>query len=293
MSYIAFDIGGTMIKYGIVTSDNLIIKENQVPTYAERGGYSIITRVIELAQTLLEEDDQHIEGIAIATAGQVNPYTGEILYASDAIPNYRHLNIVELIQEKINLPVTVENDVNCALLAELEAEQQGVTALFTVGTGIGGAVAIDNHIVHGKCFSAGEIGYLPMLSSTFQELASTRALIRSVEKHLGKEGLTGIEVFELAKENQEIDTIIDRFFDILAQGLSAPILLLSCQRIILGGAILNQETFIIRLTEKLALYIPEHILSQINLSRTKYKNNSGMIGAVKWYKQYRSLTNEK
>jgi len=59
-----------------------------------------------------------VKGVAISTAGMVDPITGVITYTGSQIPNYIGMDWKLFIEEKFSLPCTVENDVNCAGLAE-------------------------------------------------------------------------------------------------------------------------------------------------------------------------------
>src|SRR5699024_10023129 len=99
------------------------------------------------------------------------------------IPDYTGVQLKADLESYFNLPVEVENDVNCAGLAESWIGiGKDVKSLFslTIGTGIGGSYILDNKLHTGHNFSGGEIGYIPIEGKQFEDLASTSALIRSV-----------------------------------------------------------------------------------------------------------------
>lgn len=291
-SILCFDIGGTFIKYACINTNGKILDEGTFPTDAMQGGEDILNRVAHFAKMKIKDfqnEKNQILGIAISTAGQVNPYTGEIVYASSAIPDYIGVNIIDYLGKRLSLPVSVDNDVNCALLAEMEVQEEGVTCLFTIGTGIGGAFSVDGNLIRGKNFNAGELGYLPLGDKTFQELASTKALISQVENVTGREQLSGYEVFELAENDERVAKTVEDFYEILARGISSATLILGSNKIILGGGVSSRKDFAIKIKEKMARYIPKRMLDKITVVSAVNGNNAGVMGAFSWFKKQNEL----
>lgn len=181
------------------------------------------------------------------------------------------------------------NDVNCALLAEMEVQEEGVTCLFTIGTGIGGAFSVDGNLIRGKNFNTGELGYLPLGDKTFQELASTKALISQVENVTGREQLSGYEVFELAENDERVAKTVEDFYEILARGISSATLILGSNKIILGGGVSSRKDFAIKIRGKMARYIPKRMLDKITVVSAVNGNNAGVMGAFSWFKKQNEL----
>ena len=135
--YISIDIGGTAIKYGIIGEDATVFSRDETPTRAEQGGPAILQRVIDLTEALLQTTTA--SGICISTAGMVDPVRGEIFYAAPLIPNYAGTCFKQVLETKFGLPCEVENDVNCAGLAEYRsgaAQGSRSMVMLTIGTGI-------------------------------------------------------------------------------------------------------------------------------------------------------------
>lgn len=276
--YLVVDIGGTHIKYGILNDQREFCYKKTIDTNALLGGKLLIQQVIDIAKQLRNEYD--FDRIAIATAGQVNPFTGEIIYASNAIPDYIGLNIKEMIAEQIDVLVSVENDVNCALLAELvNIPEHKNVVMVTVGTGIGGALYINDRLVVSPSFSAGEVGYMSVNSHPFQDEASISALIIKAQSILRVSKINGKELFDLANKNREIKELIDKFYDNLAQGFANIIYLVAPDYLIIGGAISTREEFINEINNRLKKVLPAHIYENMIIKRAVYNNDAGMIGA--------------
>ena len=158
MKILAFDIGGTAIKYSICEDDKLL-NVNEIPTNAMMGARHVMDTLKGLTNTLSK--DTSFDAIGISTAGQVNAETGSIIYANTNLPGYTGTQIRTELEELFHVPVAVENDVNAAALGEaIYGAGQGHSDFLclTYGTGVGGAIIRDREIYHGSSFSAGEFG---------------------------------------------------------------------------------------------------------------------------------------
>ena len=109
MRILAFDIGGTFIKYAICDENFNLTDKNKVPTDAKKGGQAIIEKIIDI---ILSYDN--IDRVAISTAGQVDSENGIVVYSTDNIPYYTGMMVKKLIENKTKIPTFVENDVNAS-----------------------------------------------------------------------------------------------------------------------------------------------------------------------------------
>ena len=288
---LCFDIGGTSIKYGAAHEDNgqIVFDDRwETPTDAKQlRGPGIEQKILELIDSLYKQYTP--EGIAISTAGMVDHMTGAILYANENIPEYTGRNLKQAVQNRFHLPCAVENDVNCAALGEAAyGAGRGADSVLclTVGTGIGGAIVLDGKIWHGHSGSAGEIGYMPMSGSLFEQQASTSALIRNIKSQTG-EALTGKEIFARAQAGDTVcQNAIQQLCAVLAQGLAACICLFNPAAIVLGGGIMAQSDYLRPiLQDELQHFVNPFVLSQTKLCFAELGNSAGMAGAFRWLKQ--------
>ena len=170
-NYVCIDVGGTSIKYGVLNEDLMFLDNSEIDTEAHKGGQNILDKIINIVKEY--KDYYKIEGVCISTAGMVDCNKGEIIYASSLIPNYTGTKIKEIVENIFNIPCEVENDVNCAALAEHfagGAKGSNTSICLTIGTGIGGAIIINNEIYHGSFGSGGEVGYMNMMDQHFKNL---------------------------------------------------------------------------------------------------------------------------
>ena len=107
--YICIDIGGTAVKYGVIDENENFLIKKETPTKAgERKGPGIMECIKKLTGECLEEFPE-AEGIAVSTAGMVDPEKGEIFYSSPLIPEWTGTKIKDILEEEFHIPCEVEN----------------------------------------------------------------------------------------------------------------------------------------------------------------------------------------
>ena len=243
--YLLIDIGGTSIK--VATYVDSLSEVKEYPTEAKLG-------VDHLIQNVMKIIDEHndIEAISISTAGQVDAINGYIIYANDNLPGYTGTKWKELLENKYQVPVFVENDVNAAALGEGTygacIDIDNFLAL-TYGTGVGGAIVINNELYRGYNGSAGEFGALithldsrlegKAYSGSYEENASTSALVKKALEY-DETLVNGREIFKRINE-KEISEIVDAWTFEIVVGLASLIHIFNPKAVVLGGGIMEQD----------------------------------------------------
>ena len=284
--YICIDIGGTAIKYGVVQSGEIpeIIQTDSCKT--PENGTKILRKVFDIIEGLKRNCGQ-TEAVCISSAGIVNSEEGCILEANDdLIPGYTGIKIADRVKEKFGIPCFVENDVNCAAMAEYyagAAKGYHSMLMLTIGTGIGGAFIAGGKLLKGHTYSACEVGYMNMEEGTFEEIAATSALVARTAKRLHKtaDAISGKWIFEQAQDGNEVCIEeIDRMCDILAKGISNICYVLNPEIVLLGGGISAQTDWLKpRIEMGMEKYLIPVIRKKTKLDFAKFKNQAGMIGA--------------
>ena len=280
MNILAIDIGGTMIKYGLVSSDGEILSTDKIETEAEKGLENILNKIDNIFKRYKENNPV---GIAVSGTGQINGMIGKVIGGNPIIPNWIGTNLVKILEEKYNLPIVLENDVNCVALGEKwigAGKDLSNFICLTIGTGIGGGIILNNQLFRGENFVAGEFGHILIKKGEFEQFASTTALIRLVKERTGKT-LNGKEIFDLEKkEILEYQEVISEWIENLTDGLSSIIYCFNPANIILGGGVIEQgEPLINRIKNSLFKKIGPQFKEKLNITQAKLGNNAGMIGA--------------
>ncbi|WP_400243895.1 ROK family protein [Niallia sp. JL1B1071] len=282
MSLLVMDIGGSSVKFAVWEKEQLVDKGSFV---TPKTWEEMKREMLQLKEKMAAE--YTIEGVAFSAPGAVNQAKGVIEGAS-AVPYIHHFPIVFELEELFDCPVTMENDANCAGLAEVwRGAATGLkNVLFVViGTGIGGAVIVDGKIQHGKHLFGGEFGFMLLKDDqTFSTLATPVRMAKRYSKRLELETeLSGKEVFELAEQGDAVaKEEVETFYHYLATGIYNLQYSFDPEKIIIGGGISSKEGLIGELNAhlekvvksvKVASFLPEVELCQ-------FRNDANLIGAV-------------
>ena len=291
---IAIDIGGTSIKYGVLNLIGDILLKGEIKTRVINKDNFILEDVDNLISKLTK--DFVISGVAISTAGVVSSKTGVIDYAGPTIPNYIGTDFRKLVNEKYNLKCSVENDVNSAALGEFwlgSGKKFKSGFCLTIGTGIGGALVIDNKLINGASDVAGEIGYMKINGVSIQDIASTTALVKFVakRKNINIGDINGKIIFDLAKKGDLICTEeIKNLVKNICSALENLVYIVNPEVIILGGGIMEQKEYLEPLfNEEFKKLLPEKFINNTKIKFASLGNKAGMMGALKKFKDENSL----
>ena len=285
MRILAFDIGGTEIKYALCDESFNLSDKKSVPSNAEEGGKKIIERVIEIINGF-----EGIDRTGISTAGQVNGESGTIIYATDSIPDYTGTRVKEIIEQKTGIATAVENDVNCAAVGEAvfgAAKGYSDFICLTYGTGIGGAIYIGNKLFTGSSCSAGEFGHMITHAGgrdctcggngCYEAYASAGALVKAVSDYLGKP-VNGKVVFENS-DNPAVKKLIDEWIDEVVIGLKGLVYVFNPPLIVLGGGVMNERYIIYEINKKLQNALMKSFRS-VRVVGAKAGNDAAKLGAA-------------
>lgn len=282
---VVLDIGGTSIKSGLF-SDGELHDIKETPTNAFHGG----PYVIEKAKEIIRSYGENLDAIGISTAGQVDSQKGVILYANENIPNYTGMKIRELLNLEFQVPVAVENDVNSAALGEAHygaARGYKDFLCITYGTGVGGAIILNQKIYTGSSHSAGEFGGIVThpeaaeagrpFQGCYEKYASTTVLVKMACQF--DSSLTdGRLIFKRANE-PEVKRIIDLWIDEIVNGLLSVIHIFNPSLIVLGGGIMK-EPYVTEQVQKRAYSRMIESFRGVLVEPAALGNRAGLLGAA-------------
>lgn len=297
-NYIVFDIGGSSVKYAIMTQEGDFLSKGSYKS--SRNDFEIFkSSMIDVINKAKEE--HNVIGVAVSAPGGVDSESGLIGGAS-ALPCIHGPNFKKIFGEDLGLALEIENDANCAALGEVwkGAAKENNDVLFVVcGTGIGGAVIKDKKIHKGNNLHGGEFGYCILERiqdgenisfKTWSNVGATGALLSNVAKlkNIDVDQIDGKKVFELA-ENGDVDCIraIDEFYLNNALGIFNIQYMYDPEKIVLGGAISSRPDFIDKINEKLDIIMKDLSDAKVRpiIEKCKFENDSNLLGALFNYLQ--------
>ncbi|WP_249879072.1 ROK family protein [Niallia circulans] len=134
-NYLAFDIGGTYLKYALINSAGTIIERNKIPT--PKQGLEYFKLEIEL---IIQKYQEQIKGIAFSCPGKIDQ-NNKTIHFGGSLPFLDGVQLTKALKIREDVPISIENDGKSAALAEMwigQLKDVSEGAAIVLGTGIGG-----------------------------------------------------------------------------------------------------------------------------------------------------------
>ena len=287
---LAIDVGGTFIKYAVMSGTDTfeIVEKNKVPTPKENHA-EFLERLAEIFHGV-----DGAEGIAISMPGLIDTFNG-VCISSGALDFSNGHCIAEELNLKCGVPVAIENDANCAALAEVKSGSLvGVNDAFVLvfGTGVGGAVIRGGELYRGAHFSAGEVSFMTKNISSkaveenfFGYEYGVVPFQKSCAKILDMppEDVSGEMIFDLIEEGDaDMLAALKKFSHGVAMMIFNLQILFDPERFALGGGISVRQSFIDAVQERLdEIYKDAPVyLPRPEIVACKYHNDANLLGAL-------------
>jgi glucokinase len=160
---IAIDLGGTIVKIGLLKEGKLIDRAEMTAKSASglKSQLAQLEAAIDLILSSNQLSKEDLLGIGFSFAGLVDSSASRILSTNQKYDDGSDIDLVGWARAKWNCPLFAENDARMALLGEWQyGAGKGTSDLVmvTLGTGIGSAVLINGQLLKGKHFQAGNLG---------------------------------------------------------------------------------------------------------------------------------------
>lgn len=242
--FIGFDVGGTHIKHGVIDENGKELTTDEYDTPEDKNTFKKKWKAVVEAY----QDEHDIVGIGVSFPGHINHHSGEAAKAG-ALDYLDGENLCELFAGLTDLPVTVENDANCAALGE---RWQGAGkdyehfVCITIGTGIGGGIVMEGDLYRGSHYRAGEFGVLPVGNNgePMHDVASASGLMKACRRALAvseEEMPDGEELFKRMESDVHLREAIEEWAHCLSRGVYSVISMFDPQAVLIGGGVSEQE----------------------------------------------------
>lgn len=254
---LAVDLGGTKIRAGVVAGGR-VTDQRSAPTPARLGASSVLDAVADLVARTLSAaaaQGQTPELLGVGSAGVIDPDSGLVISATDALPGWTGTNLIDELERRTQLSVRVVNDVHAHALGEAASGASATTRdslLVAVGTGIGAGLICNGYLVTGRNSAAGHLGHMPSSLATglpcpcggvghLEAIASGPAVLAEYRRSGGR--ATSSSTAELAEEARDGDALAREAFSkagwALGSALGGVANLLSPEVIVLGGGLVE------------------------------------------------------
>ncbi|WP_125568991.1 ROK family glucokinase [Companilactobacillus insicii] len=308
---IGVDLGGTTIKFAILTAEGDIQQKWSIETNILSDGQLIIPDIIDSINHHLKMYDMKADqfsGIGLGSPGTINFKEGTISGAFNL--NWTEsVYPVRDIQAGTGIPVTIENDANVAALGERwkgAGNNADDVVFVTLGTGVGGGIIANGNLLHGANGAAGEIGHVTVDPHGFMCTCGKRGCLETIASATGivhvardraseyagdselkamlddGQDISAKDVFDLAKTGDDLAMIVaDYVCDSLGFALANIANSLNPKYVVIGGGVSAAGDFLLNKVEK-AMRANEFatIKDSTEVRLASLGNGAGVIGAA-------------
>ncbi len=283
---IAIDLGGTSIKLGIYLPDGTCQKSLAIPTPQPSFPEKVIAAIADAVDRL--NRDKECLAIGIGTPGPVDE-EGKIAKILINFNGWKNVPLAEMLEQKTGLKAIAANDANCAGLGEAwlgAGRNYKNFILLTLGTGVGGAIAIDGRLFTGHLGAAGELGLITFNPEGHPCNSGNQG---SLEQYISAPAIrrrTGKDAAELGKlarsGNPEALQFWREYGTDLGIGLTSLIYVLTPEAIAIGGGVsASAEFFLPAARAEIERRVLSNYRVNLKLLPAQLGNQAGMVGAAK------------
>jgi len=309
--YGAIDLGGTKLRALVADLEGDVRSEVIRSSEADKGPDHVIARMIETLEEAAAEASvavAQLSAVGVASPGALDLVRG-LVFEAPQLAGWNGVPLVEMMSERLGLPVILENDANAASLGENRfGAGRGTRFMIylTISTGVGGGIIIDGKVYHGISGSAGELGHMVVWFNgprclcgergCLEAIASGTGLAWRAQELVGAGEAPGLERIKRERGELDADEIADaarsgdgdagRLFDeaglYLGVALANYINIFNPEMIVLGGGVVTGAGDLFfdhaeRITRQLARKEP---LKHVRLERAALGDRSGPLGMI-------------
>lgn len=299
------DIGGTTVKMGLFETDGTLVDKWEIVTNTANGGEAILPDIAASIQAKLEESHVAKEEVAGLGVGVPAPVSSDGIVKGTANLGWGYKEVKRELEELTGIVVKVGNDANVAALGEMwKGGGQGYDnqVMVTLGTGVGGGIIIDGHILTGAHGAGGEIGHVCVnheeteccgcgRKGCLEQYASATGIVRLAKQRLtgntdetvlNIESVSAKDVFDAVKAGDKVAMeIAEKFGAYLGYALSDFAAILDMDLFVIGGGVSKAGDILIQYVQK---YYLEKALwgnKEVKFTLAKLGNDAGIYGAAK------------
>ena len=287
---VGIDIGGTNLKLGLVAATGAVLARRRLP-YAGFKDFDALTEALATAVAAMSRDTSLRPcGIGIAAPGHARESDGVMIDGTANVPLLRGRSLALALRERMGFPTGTLNDGAAATLGELRwGRGRGLDrfAVVTLGTGVGGGVALAGRVIAGNDGEPPEIGAMVLdadagPNGTFEALACAAGFSNAYARAGGLAAADPETIFARA-ERGEVDAVaaLDTVCRRIAQACGSMINLLNLEACLLGGGIAAAgEPLRARVDAHLPAFTWPYLYARSRLDLARTGQDAGVLGAA-------------
>ena len=289
------DLGGTTVKIAYFDETGEMLQKWEIPTVTTDGGKHILPHIAASIRDFIRAyqiNETNILGIGIGVPG---PVSGKGVVNKCVNLGWGVFNIAEELTALTGFPVKAGNDANVAALGEYwKGGGQGCDNMVfaTLGTGVGGGIVIDGHLLHGTHGSGAEIGHMVLnrdetavcgcgKRGCVEQYCSATGIVRLAGLH-GMKDVTCKDIFDAAKAGDKVALeVMDEYYEYLGQFLGSLCSVIDPEIVVLGGGVSKAGQMLLDGVEPRFHKHVFHAASNVKFALASLGNDAGAYGAFK------------
>lgn len=300
------DIGGTTVKMGLFDEEGTVLEKWEIPTNTENHGSAVLPDIAAEIEAKSAEKNiakEDICGIGVGVPGPVDRH-GNVLGCVNL--GWKEFNVEETLGEMTGLKVCAGNDANVAALGEMwkgGGKGHESIVMVTLGTGVGGGVIIDGHILAGANGAAGEIGHMPVnkheteccgcgKKGCLEQYASATGIARMARQKLAQTeretmlreipDVTAKDVFDAAKSGDAVGLeLVEELGERLGTALARIGAVCNPEAFVIGGGVSKAGTILTDVITKYYREVAFHAMTDTPIVLAELGNDAGIYGCVR------------
>jgi len=294
---IGIDVGGTNTKCGLVDRRGQVLARALVDTRKYISKKSLLfSAIVDTVESLVRKSPggrADILGVGMGLPGLIDTENGVVKILPN-IPGWRNVPLKRMMEDKLGLPVRIENDVNLITLGEWKyGAGIGCRNLvcMTLGTGVGSGLILDNRLYRGEGFAAGEIGHMPLGRkgpscncggyACFERYVGNAVLLKNARKLFRDKTMTLEQVSCLASRKDRKALAFWRETAVMiGDALTGVVNLLNPKMIIIGGGVANAHRFLFKtISDTIRARAMTVQGAMFKIKRAQLGDDAGLLGA--------------
>jgi len=290
MLKLGIDLGGTKIEGAAVREDGSVCFRKRIPTEQDRGYAHVLDRIVAMHGMLMDQAGDESTTFGIGTPGALSLKTGRLKNSNTQC--LLDQPIREDLEKRLGRPVAIQNDANCFAMAEaLYGAGRGKDVVFGVimGTGCGGGIVVNGHVLTGLQAIAGEWGHMSIdpagppcycgMRGCVETLISGGGLEQRYRERFGTKKALPRIVEAYRNNDADAQAFMQTFFAHFGRAMANLITILDPDCVVLGGGVSNiDELYSLGLDQVRRYAFHEHVETPI--LKHQLGDSAGVIGAA-------------
>ena len=316
--FFGVDVGGTNIKIGLVDDSGATLDFEDIETREPAGPQQAVDRIAETVETIVARcraPREQIKRLGLGTPGTMDIPRG-VFVEPPNLPNWYHFPIRDAVAAACKLPISFINDANAASFGEFwvgTGAEHNSLILLTLGTGVGGGIIVDGHLINGVNSFGSECGHIIVDSrpdarlcvwgggrGQLEAYASASALAQHAEQQLKQsvssltrlamagKAITAKRIYEAAEAGDDFSlSLIDETAFYLGIGITTLVHTIDPGIVVLGGA-MNfggpksrvGQRFLTKVREVFAQRTFPNVLAGTKIDFASLGGDAGYVGAA-------------